>query len=433
MVVNNRVAALPDLAMPVLPRGNGRSYGDSCQNNGGALLLSRKLDRFISFDRETGVLRCEAGVLFSEIIALTLAHGWFLPVTPGTQFVTVGGAIANDVHGKNHHVSGTFGRHVSCFELLRSDGQRLLCSPESNAELFAATIGGLGLTGLISWAEIQLKPVASAYLDHESVKYHSLTDFFRLSEECYHSHEYTVAWVDCSATGSQLGRGLFSRANHSPAPAVGDRLVNEGKLNFPLELPFSLVNPLSVRAFNALYYHKQWRAEQQSRDHYRPFFYPLDGIQNWNRMYGKRGFLQFQCVVPMADAESAVADMLQVIGKSGAGSFLVVLKVCGDIPSPGLLSFPRHGASLALDFPIRGKPTFELLAKLEHIVSEANGALYPAKDACMSSVAFKTSYPRWQEFEQFMDPGMGSDFWRRVVGSGSSSSPASYSEEGAQS
>lgn len=398
-----------------LPRGNGRSYGDSCLNNAGQLLLCSGMNHFISFDKNTGVLRCEAGVLFSEILNVAVPKGWFLPVTPGTKFVTVGGAIANDVHGKNHHVAGTFGCHIRCLELLRSNGERLVCSSESNSALFAATIGGLGLTGVITWAEIQLKPVASAYLDQESIKFGNLAEFFRLSAESELSHEYTVAWIDCTAKGHQLGRGLFSRANHSDVKKIDDIAQRDGSLNFPVELPLSLVNQLSVKAFNLLYYGKQQQKEIESRDFYDPYFYPLDAIQNWNRMYGKKGFLQYQCVVDMADAEAAIAEMLERIAAAGAGSFLVVLKIFGDVSSPGMLSFPRPGATLALDFPFKGEKTFKLLNELDEVVKQAGGAIYPAKDARMSGEGFKEYYPRWQEFQQWVDPAVSSSFWRRVM------------------
>ena len=411
----NQRFQLPDGDESLLPRGNGRSYGDSCLNNGGQIVQCRGMDHFIAFDDKTGVLRCEAGVLLSEILKLVVSRGWFLPVTPGTKFVTVGGAIANDVHGKNHHIEGTFGRHLRCFELLRSDGARLHCSKEQNEDLFAATIGGLGLTGIVTWAEIQLKPVTSAYLDQETIKFGHLSEFFRLSAESEQSHEYTVSWVDCTAKGSQLGRGLFSRANHAQTKQHDDISERTGGLSFPLELPLSLINQLSVKAFNTLYYHKQRSEKVESRDFYDPFFYPLDAIQNWNRMYGRKGFLQYQCVVDMADAEAAVAEMLARIAAAGSGSFLAVLKIFGDVPSPGMLSFPRPGATLALDFPFSGDKTFALLNSLDEVVQQAGGAIYPAKDARMSGDGFKHYYPRWQEFNELVDPAISSSFWRRVM------------------
>ncbi|HVT36684.1 MAG TPA: FAD-binding oxidoreductase, partial [Nevskiaceae bacterium] len=337
-----------------LPHGLGRSYGDSCLNDGGVLLATRGLDRYISFDAQRGELCCEAGVSLQEIAQLVLPQGWFLPVSPGTQFVTVGGAIANDVHGKNHHRAGSFGRYVLEFELLRSDGSVHLCSPSSNADLYGATIGGLGLTGLIRWARLQLRPVPGPWLTGERIKFGNLGEFFTLARDSDRDYEYTVAWVDCSAGGSARGRGLYSRGNHA---AVRSAEPREARLSMPLTPPLSLVNRLSVAAFNRLNYARQRSAVLPQRWHWRPFFYPLDGIENWNRMYGPRGFFQYQCVVPLVHAHAAIDQMLARIARAGEGSFLAVLKLFGDLSSPGWLSFPRAGATLAIDFPNRGART----------------------------------------------------------------------------
>ena len=412
--VSNRTSAMPQLpadAPHLLPYGNGRSYGDSCLNAGGALLKTRRLDRFISFDPATGVLACESGVLFDEILRLVVPQGWFLPVTPGTRFVTIGGAIANDVHGKNHHLAGTFGRHVHCFELLRSDGQRLLCSGAENPEWFAATVGGLGLTGLITWAEIQLRRIGNPWMDSETIRYQSLDDFFALCRESDRDYEYTVSWVDCAGKGKKLGRGLFMRANH--APALAEPAKHQPRTRtFPFVPPVSLVNSLSLKAFNALYYHKQ---SGRSLQHYESFFYPLDGILEWNKLYGPRGFYQYQCVVPLQASKEATTQLLQEIGQSGLGSFLAVLKLCGSPLSPGMLSFPQSGVSLALDFPNRGESLHKLFTRLDAIVSEAGGRIYPAKDGRMSSEMFRAGYPEWQAFSRYIDPRFSSSFWRRVM------------------
>ena len=398
-----------------LAYGNGRSYGDSCLNDGGLLIHTRGLDRFVSFDLATGRLVCESGVLLSEILDISVPRGWFLSVTPGTQFVTVGGAIANDVHGKNHHVRGTFGNHVIRFELLRSDGSRCVCSTEENADLFRATIGGLGLTGLIHWAEIQLRPVSSPFIQAETVRFQSTDEFFALSSESDRAHEFTVAWIDCLHRGAQGTRGHFIRGNHAEA-GEGDRaaLGASRMLPFPVDPPFSLINRASLRLFNAAYFHRQPRRAVRRLVHYRPFFYPLDGVLNWNRIYGRRGFFQFQSVVPHANARPALEEMMAAIAKSGQGSFLAVLKQFGDVPSPGMLSFPRPGATLALDFPNAGRPTTDLLECLELISLAAGGALYPAKDARMSGKAFRSSYPMLEQFIPFIDPQFSSSFWRRV-------------------
>lgn len=414
IVLHDRYATLPDVGASVLPFGNGRSYGDSCLNSDGVVMSTRRLDRFITFDREAGVLRCEAGVLLSDILDVAVDAGWFLPVTPGTRFVTVGGAIANDVHGKNHHVAGTFGRYVDRFELLRSTGERLTCSPDENAALFSATIGGLGLTGLITWAELRLKPIVSNAIDMENIKYGSLSDFFRLSEDSDEAYEYTMTWVDCTASGAALGRGHFSRGNHVENPSL--RMKRPGlRLALPFTPPVSAINRLSLKLFNFLYYERQRRTEVRRLTHYQPFFYPLDAILNWNRAYGPRGFLQYQCVIPEENSRDALREVLSIISRSGLGSALAVLKICGDLPSPGLMSFPLRGASLALDFPFVRDKTLPLFARLDDVVVQAGGRLYPAKDAHMSGQLFRRFYPAWKDMLAHQDPAFNSDLWRRVT------------------
>ena len=410
----HRDAPLPAVEGKLLPYGNGRSYGDSCLNDGGSVLHTRGLDRFISFDAGSGVLRCEAGVLLSEALALCLPRGWFLPVTPGTKYATVGGAIANDVHGKNHHVAGSFGSYVRAFELLRSDGERLLCTPAMNPEWFAATIGGLGLTGLITWAEVQMKRVPGPWLATETYKFRDLDEFFALSAGAEGRHEYTMAWVDCVSGGAALGRGLFTNAEHAPTPADAAE-PRPGRLAIPFTPPVSLVNGLSLKAFNWLYYHRQRQRVQRALLHYDPVFYPLDGIRDWNRMYGPRGFLQHQCVIPPAEARRGIEELLRQIAASGQGSFLAVLKLFGDKPSPGMLSFPRPGATLALDFPNAGEKTLHLLERLDAVVAAAGGAVYPAKDARMSGTHFRQFFPAWERFQAYIDPRFSSSFWRRVM------------------
>lgn len=400
----------------MLPYGNGRSYGDSCLNDMGNLLHMRLLDRFIAFDRNTGMLECEAGILFSEILKLVVPHGWFLPVTPGTQFVTLGGAIANDVHGKNHHRAGCLGNHVLELELLRSDGERMVCSPDQHTEWFKATIGGLGLTGAIVRASIQLRRVAGPWMRTETHRFDNLARFFDLSRESEREFEYTVAWIDCAAKGNSLGRGVFTRANHHNLPAPEDRPSPPKRhWRMPVTPPVSLVNRLSLRAFNTLYFRRQPEHALASTTHYEPYFYPLDGIQDWNRMYGPRGFLQYQCVVPPGDAEARIAELLGIIAKSGTGSFLAVLKQFGSVQSPGLLSFPRPGTTLALDFPNSGPQTMALLERLDEIVSSVGGAVYPAKDARMSGKHFRQYFGQWEKFQPFIDPRFSSSFWRRVM------------------
>lgn len=412
VALTDRFQALPD-EPSLLPFGNGRSYGDVGRNDGGTLLTGRGLDRFIGFDPATGRLECEAGVLLSEIIDLVLPSGWFPPVTPGTRFVTVGGAIANDVHGKNHHRAGSFGNHILEFELLRSDGEILRCSRDQNPDWFAATVGGLGLTGLIRRATLQLKRVPGPWIRGDSQRFGNLGEFFAITAASDGDYEYTVAWLDCSASGHNLGRGIFIRGNHALATAAAP---NGRVLRMPMTPPISLVNSLSLRAFNTLYYHRPAAQVNQALWHYRPFFYPLDGILEWNRMYGPRGFYQYQCALPPEGVIDVLNEMLRRIGRSGLGSFLLVLKTFGVVPSLGMLSFPRPGATLALDFPNRGAETLALLNALDDLTRAAGGAVYPAKDARMSAASFQTYFPAWQAFSRYVDPKFSSSFWRRVTG-----------------
>jgi FAD/FMN-containing dehydrogenase len=402
----DRRAALPPVEGSLLAYGNGRSYGDVGLNPGGTLLKMRGLDRFIAFDADSGVLTCEAGVMLADILALVVPRGWFLAVTPGTRFVTVGGAIANDVHGKNHHAAGSFGDHLLSFELLRSDGSRLICSREGNSDWFAATIGGLGLTGVVTQATIRLRRIRGTAMGVHNWRYTGLDEFFALNAAAEQAHEYAVAWIDCLA---KTPRGVLMAADHGE----GDLPAPHGAKRVPVTPPLSLVNGLSLRAFNAAYYGKSWPAE--SRQHYLPYFYPLDAIHDWNRIYGKPGFYQYQCVVPPAAARDAIGEMLDAIASSGQGSFLAVLKNFGDRPTPGLLSFPMPGTTLALDFPNHGASTLALFERLDAIVRAAGGRLYAAKDARMPGDFFRAAYPQWQDFSRFVDPKFSSGFWRRVM------------------
>ncbi len=399
----------------VLPFGNGRSYGDSCLT-GGTLLDTAKLNRIIAFDTETGVVRCEAGLLLCDLTAATLPAGWFVAVTPGTQYVTIGGAIANDVHGKNHHVRGTFGAHVRAFELLRSDGTRRVCSATANAELFAATIGGLGLTGLISWAEIQLMPVASSTIDQTITPFANLADFMELAVACDATHEYSVAWIDSLASGANLGRGLYIKGNHAREADARGAASSGQRLSVPFELPVPLIGTTTLRAFNALYRRQTLGREKSASVGYRPFFYPLDAIGGWNRLYGPRGLLQHQSVVPLGPGLSVVAELLERSQRAGFGSFLTVLKVFGANASPGLLSFPMPGLTLTLDFANSGPAVFALLDQLDEVVLASGGRINPYKDARMRPATFAASFPGVSQFRAHIDPAFCSLFWTRVAG-----------------
>lgn len=409
---NDQVADILRSAEPgsLLPFGLGRSYGDSCLNGGRDLVGCQRLNRILAFDESTGVVRCESGVSLSDILQVFLPQGWFLSVTPGTSFVTVGGAIANDVHGKNHHCAGTFGDHVRQIALHRSDYGLVSCSPTENPEMFRATIGGLGLTGVIAWADFQLRRVAGPWIDSETIPFSSLRTFLDLSHESNDHFEYTVAWIDCFA--GKNARGIFFRGNHAASCQRKFRPKRGPKL--PFELPAWLLNRWSVRAFNDTYYAVSAVKKGKSVTGYDGFFYPLDSIQQWNLFYGKQGFLQYQCVIPEKNLE-AFEQLLDLIARSGMGSFLGVLKQFGTAPPAGMLSFPRPGLTIALDFAMRGERTLSLLRTFDEVVQQSGGALYPAKDARMSPALFEISFPHWRDFVPYIDPKMSSSFWRRVT------------------
>lgn len=410
--ISKAVTAISELK-PGIAFGNGRSYGDSCLNPEGFLWSMRGLDHLIAFDREKGLLKCEAGVLLRDIQSLIVPEGWMLPVTPGTQLITVGGAIANDVHGKNHHMMGSFSDHVLRIKLLRTDGEIVECGPDQRQDWFAATVGGIGLTGLIVEADIQLKIVPGPWLETETIPYSDLGAFFKYADDSEAEWEHTVSWIDC-LVGSG-GRGLFMRGN--PIAYHARPVPHPKKSRVPFVPPISLVNKLSLRPFNEAYYWMNKRKVGKQIVHYQPFFYPLDNLQDWNKMYGPRGFYQYQCVVPRDVGHDAVNEMLGEIGRSGQGSFLAVLKTFGDKRSIGMLSFPQPGVTLALDFPNSGNKTTELLDRLDRIVSNARGRIYLAKDARMSKSLFESGYPRLQEFLKYRDPGMSSAMSRRLLGS----------------
>jgi FAD/FMN-containing dehydrogenase len=378
------LSVAPDTKM--LAVGMGRSYGDVCLLQHGTLLQTPNLDRLISFDSQTGRLRCEAGVTLAEILDFAVPRGWFLPVSPGTKYVTVGGAIANDIHGKNHHVAGTFGLHTPCFELVRSDGTQVVCSAADNPEWYSATIGGMGLTGLISWAEVQMRPIVSRHIRYRSTKFVGLEEFVALSKASSHT-EYSVAWIDCVAQGRNFARGIFMQGEHDENPGPLTPL-SKAKVALPFDLPAMALNRAAIGAFNTLYYHKQMSKQRAGLIDYEPFFYPLDRILQWNRLYGKHGLLQFQCVLPWESGTMGMTQLLKAITASGLASFLAVIKVFGDAVSPGIMSFPVPGITLALDFPVRREVSFDLLDRLADITAEFGGRMYPAKDACMSAVHF---------------------------------------------
>ncbi len=406
--------AAMDLGSKVLAVGMGRSYGDVCLLQNGTLLRTPDLDRLIAFDPQSGLLRCEAGVTLAQILDFAVPRGFFLPVSPGTKYVTVGGAIANDIHGKNHHVAGTFGLHVPSFELVRSDGRQFVCSPTLNPEWYSATIGGMGLTGLITWAEVQLRPIVSRRIRQRSTKFIGLEEFVALSKAST-DVEYSVAWIDCVSQGRNFARGIFMQGVHDETPGPLTPL-EKAKLALPFDMPAVALNRATVGAFNTLYYHKQLSKQQDSVIDYEPFFYPLDSILQWNRLYGKQGLLQFQCVLPWESDTLGMVELLKAITASGLGSFLAVIKVFGDAVSPGMMSFPAPGITLALDFPIRREVSFALLDRLADITAGFGGKMYPAKDACMSAEHFQQFYPMWEQWAAYLDPAFSSSFFQRVTG-----------------
>jgi FAD/FMN-containing dehydrogenase len=396
---------------PGIAYGLGRSYGDACLNPQGVLWRTAGLDRFMRFDEVAGRLVCEAGVVLRDIQRLALPRGWGLPVLPGTEFVTVGGAIANDVHGKNHHQTGTFGDHVKSLTLLRTDGAAVVCGPAEKPDWLAATVGGLGLTGLIVAAELQLRRVPSSWLEAETIAYSGLEEFFRLSDESHPAWEHALSWIDC--TSGDDGRGLFMRAKLA---AGGHGPWSERRLAMPFVPPVSLVNRLTLRPLNQLYWMLNKRHLGRRIVHYERFLFPLDGVRDWNRLYGPTGFYQYQCVVPREAGTVAIRDMLHAIARSGEGSVLAVLKTFGDRWPSGLLSFARPGVTLALDF--QNHANIEaLFERLDTIVVRAGGRLYPAKDARMPRSMFETGYPRLGEFLKYRDPGISSAMSRRLMGS----------------
>ncbi len=410
---NDQLPEILEAAAPgsLLPYGLGRSYGDSCLNAGRELIDCCRLNRILDFNESTGMVRCESGVSLSDIVDIFLPKGWFLPVTPGTRFVTIGGAIANDVHGKNHHCAGTFGAHVRQIGLHRSNDGLVVCNSQHNSDMLRATVGGLGLTGVIAWTDIQLKPVAGPWIDAELVPFESLNPFLDFSRESNDRFEYSVAWLDCFA--GKNPRGIFFRGNHSADRGQEFRPQRGPKL--PFALPAWMLNRYSVKAFNTAYYKIHAARKGAAVVPYDSFFYPLDSVRQWNLLYGRQGFLQYQCVIPESNLE-AFEELLDRIARSGMGSFLGVLKQFGSAPPAGMLSFPRPGITIALDFAMRGERTLKLMLSLDEIVQKSGGALYPAKDARMSPALFEASYPRWRGFVPYIDPKMSSSFWRRVTG-----------------
>lgn len=386
----------------VIAFGNGRSYGDASLQN--RILLTRRFNKFLSFDESTGELCCQAGTLLSEILDVFIPRGWFLPVTPGTKLITVGGAIAADVHGKNHHVDGSFGQHIISMDVMRNDGSVITCSPTENAGFFKVTVGGMGLSGVILNVTFRLRKIETAYIREDTVRAANLTEIM----DCFESSgdwTYSVAWIDCLAKGDALGRSIMMRGEHAQEmellhqkrkarPLEAKRGLT---LNVPIRLPNFALNHWTMQAFNFAYYNKCRPGTHRNIVDYNSFFYPLDAISNWNRIYGKRGFTQYQFVIPKAAGREGMTKILKRITESGLGSFLAVLKLFGKQES--FMSFPMEGYTLALDFPISQK-AMSLFKELDAMVVDYGGRLYLAKDSRMDAAMFGKTYPNADEFRE---------------------------------
>lgn len=400
----------------VLPFGNGRSYGDTCHNDDGVLLDTRSDAQIFNFDPETGILHADAGVLLVDVLRCVIPHGFFLDVTPGTSYITLGGAIANDVHGKNHHMRGTFGHCVQSFTLVRSDFDSLLnCSRDENSELFAATIGGMGLTGLIQHVSIKLMKVSSPNIQQKSIRFNHLDQYFDICGEIDKHHEYSVAWIDQLTSGGNFGRGILMAGDHAQAGKGENSLPKPAKLSVPFTPPINLINKLSLTAFNAAYFHKAKAGTHESIAKWQSYFYPLDAISGWNKLYGPKGLFQHQSVYPLAGGRQTTIKLLECAKRHNHASFLTVLKRFGAMNSSGIFSFPREGFTLTLDFANQGAHTLKFLHELDEITMGAGGAVNPYKDQRMAPDVFEASFPKWENLENHRDPKFMSNFWQRTA------------------
>ncbi|MEM9833363.1 MAG: FAD-binding oxidoreductase [Bacteroidota bacterium] len=405
---------------PWIARGMGRCYGDASLSD--HILSTIKHNHILDFNPEIGEICCQSGITLNDLLEVFVHKGWFLPVTPGTKFITVGGALASDVHGKNHHVAGCFGDHVSHCSLILPNGQRIDCSPTKNSEIFHATRGGMGLTGMIDTVTFRLKKIESSYIKQRQIKAKNLGEVLELFNE-YQSHTYSMAWIDCLKGGKNFGRSIMMMGEHAPLNELTDQQRKNplcGKsglnINMPINLPSFVLSNFSVRAFNFLYYNKNFKKEIENTIHYDPFFYPLDSILHWNRMYGKKGFVQYQFVLPLNSSEAGLRKVMNRIQQKGWGSFLTVLKLFGKQDS--LISFPMEGYTLALDFPMT-KGLFTFLDELDQLVLELGGRVYLSKDARMKAETFRKSYPNIQEFLSILkkinpNPSVQSDLAKRL-------------------
>ena len=381
----------------------------ACQNNNSGLIDTKQLDRFIDYNEEQSLITCQAGILLNDILKYLVPKKRFVQVSPGTSYVTLGGMIANDVHGKNHHLVGSFGNHVESIKLMRSDRGLLNCSKKENSDLFYATIGGLGLTGLIVSATLQLKEIQTPRIETLSIETHGIEDLLDLFDNDNNEFEYSVAWLDLHSKSLD---GIFSYGKHAVDTVTCGKIKNPGKVY--VNAPEWLLNRYSNAIFNRFYYLKN-KFSNKAVQTYQDYFYPLDKLEDWNCLYGKRGFYQYQFVVPCEEFLGVFQEILLKMKKYQQISYLTVLKKFGEIESLGMMSFPRSGYTLAMDFPNLGDQTLKMFDDFDKIINCARGAIYPAKDARMSADTFKKSFPRYKEFLKYRDERFVSDFWRRVM------------------
>jgi FAD/FMN-containing dehydrogenase len=384
-----------------LARGQGRSYGDAALNSDGHVILTGRLNRFLEFDSETGLLKVEAGATLKEILDAMVPKGWFLPVTPGTKFSSVGGCVAADVHGKNHHVDGSFGQHVTSLDMVLADGSRVTCSPTELSDVFWATVGGMGLTGIIESATFKMQPIETAYVKVKHRKAGNLDTAFNVLDDEKYDDRYSVCWIDCLARGSKMGRSVLITGHHAsraevPLMSHAPLQLKERRVKtFKRDWPRFVLNPWTIRMFNGHYYRREGRRGEFRCDYDR-FFYPLDRYNDWNKMYGRRGFVQYQFVVPRDQAREGIRKAIDMLSKTRRASFLAVLKRMGP-PSQGMLSFPMDGYTLALDIPLTNDLT-DFLMKLDEVVLQHKGRVYLAKDSRVPAETFRKMYPRLDEF-----------------------------------
>lgn len=382
----------------IIARGNGRCYGDASLAE--QTISTLKYDKILSFDQDNGIFECQSGLMLDQILEVIVPKGWFLPVTPGTKFITVGGAVASDVHGKNHHVDGSFSAHVLEMDVLLASAETITCSAHMNSDLFWATCGGMGLTGIITRVKFDLKKIETSYIKQKQVKAKNLEEVIELFEK-YRNYTYSVAWIDCLKKGENFGRSILMLGEHARIEDLDEnkkkdplKLPGKKQISFPFTLPSFVLNQFTVKAFNFLFYAKNTRKEINNIVSYEPFFYPLDAVLHWNRGYGKKGFVQYQFVLPLSGKQGLV-EILKRISDQGLGSFLAVLKVFGK--QDDLISFPTEGYTLALDFPVRDG-LFDFLDELDKIVLKYGGRIYLSKDARMKPEIFWKSYPNATKF-----------------------------------